>query len=212
MVVGDLADCAVGGDGGVRGGGCWMFGGMTGGREKGEGKGRDVGWEWGGRGGGGGDDDKKCGKTIDAMRHQRQYPLLKNTNKPHHRNTPLLSNPNPTPHSPNNPTSPPHLQTPPKKSNSTHLTSANPPGIPAVIAPPKSSVCLRPAAAITSHFLLSSLFPSKNKKEECKFRNSKPRKHTHESMQTFRHMPDSGGFFYIKRSWRFLGSAGSGFM
>ncbi len=30
LVVGDLADCAVGGDGGVRGG-CWMFGGMTGG-------------------------------------------------------------------------------------------------------------------------------------------------------------------------------------
>jgi hypothetical protein len=54
LVVGDLADCAVGGDRGVRGvrgGGCWMFGGMMGGREKGEGKGRDVGWDGGGFGG-----------------------------------------------------------------------------------------------------------------------------------------------------------------
>jgi len=51
LVVGDLADCAVGGDGGVRGG-CCMFGGVTGDREKGEGKrkgcGVGTGWERGG--------------------------------------------------------------------------------------------------------------------------------------------------------------------
>jgi len=75
LVVGDLADCAVGGDGGVRGGGCWMFGGMTGGREKDEGKRKGCGVGTGGEGGG--RDDKKCGKTIEAMRHQRQYPLFK---------------------------------------------------------------------------------------------------------------------------------------